>query len=91
MLESEIEAKVVKFARRLGWLSFKFSSPVHRAVPYVILMLSGTTFLIEFKVPGKKASKLQSYIHQEIRDHGIEVYVVDDVKVGERIVNALTI
>ena len=88
MRESVIEKKVSDYAKLLGWLSYKFTSPSNRGVPDHIYFREGHTILIEFKAPGKLPTKLQQKHIQRLQDQLIHVYVVDDIEQGKEIFNA---
>ena len=88
MRESIIEKKVSDYAKLLGWLSYKFTSPQNRGVPDHIYFREGHTILIEFKAPGKLPTKLQQKHIQRLQDQLIHVYVVDDIEQGKGIFNA---
>ena len=89
--EAQIEDKVSRFAKDLGWLCFKFSSPAHRGVPDRILLRAGKVFFIEFKAPGKTPTLLQKRIHKILQSAGFEVYVIDSTKQGKEILLAMEI
>lgn len=89
MRESEIEKKVVEYAEAKGWLVYKFVSPAQRGVPDRIFIRGGEIFFIEFKAPGKKPTKLQDKIFSKIRDELFEVYVIDDVEQGKKLIGKL--
>lgn len=88
MRESVIEKKVSDYAKLLGWLAYKFSSPQNSGVPDHIYFRDGHTILIEFKAPNKKPSKLQLKHIERIQQQHIHVYVVDSVETGKEIFNA---
>ena len=88
MRESVIEKKVSNYAKLLGWISYKFTSPQNRGVPDHIYFREGHTILIEFKAPGKLPTKLQQKHIQRLQDQLIHVYVVDDIEQGKGIFNA---
>lgn len=88
MRESVIEKKVSDYAKLLGWISYKFTSPQNRGVPDHIYFREGHTILIEFKAPGKLPTKLQQKHIQRLQDQLIPVYVVDDIERGKDIFNA---
>lgn len=85
MLESTIENKVTKYAEKLGWLSFKFTSPSSRGVPDRIYMRDGVTFFIEYKQQGKLLRTLQQFRKKQIEQHGVSVYMVDSIAAGKRL------
>lgn len=86
-LESDIEEKVGKYAKNLGWWHRKFTSPANRSVPDRIFAKNGRVFFIEFKRKGKEASDAQADEHKDMRKQGLTVYVVDNVVDGNRIID----
>lgn len=86
--ERDIEAKVVKWAKNNGWLTYKFVSPSQRGVPDRIFIKDGHIVFIEFKAPGKKPTQLQAHIIKKLREAECEVHVFDDV---ESAINALSL
>ena len=88
MLESKIEKDVTNYAKLLGWLSYKFTSPSCRGVCDRIYFKSGITILIEFKQLGKKPTKLQQHQINKLKNELIPVYVVDSIATGKDIFNA---
>jgi hypothetical protein len=87
MRESLIEKKVSDYAKLLGWLTYKFTSPSCRGVCDRIYFKSGITILIEFKQLGKKPTKLQLQHINKLKNELIPVYVVDSVEQGKDIFN----
>lgn len=82
-LERDIEAKACEWAKRQGWLVYKFVSPQKRGVPDRIFFRNGVTHLIEFKSPTGRLSRLQTVQIQRLREQNIAVSVcnsVDEVK-----------
>ena len=89
--ESVIEKKVKAYAKMQGWVVRKFVSPGKRGVSDNIFMqFPSKVFFIEFKAPGKKPTKAQMEEHNEIRGCGINVYVVDNIGIGIRIIDMQT-
>jgi hypothetical protein len=88
MLESKIENAVVKHGKLTGWLSFKFNSASYAGVPDRIFIRSGQVIFIEFKAPGKKPRKLQTYTINSMLSHGAKVFVVDEIEKGKRLLDA---
>jgi Holliday junction resolvase len=78
--EKDIEAKVVEWAKKNGWLTFKFVSPSQRGVPDRIFIKDGFIVFIEFKAPGKKPTQLQAHMIRKLRDAECEVHVCDSVE-----------
>ena len=83
MRESRVEQAVNDFARKEGWLAFKWTSPSQRGVPDMIYFKDGVCQMIEFKAPGAKPSPLQHAIHKRLKEHGFHVYVVDNIEQGK--------
>ena len=88
MLEKDIEKKVCDYAKQVGFLVYKFSSPNHVGVPD--RMFVGPyqhVFWIEFKAKGKQPTPVQEREARKLSDCGFEVFLVDDVEYGKEIVH----
>ena len=89
MKEKDIEAKITKKAKDLGFLVYKFSSPSHRGVPdRIFISPEGGVFFIEFKSEKGKLTELQNKVITDIRLQGVEVFVVNNVKTGLEILDS---
>lgn len=78
MLEKQIEQKLVKAVKKEGGLCLKFVSPGMDGMPdRLILMPGGRMAFVELKAPGKKPRPLQVCRHEQIRNLGFEVFVLD--------------
>ena len=82
MRESYIELKVTQFAQKMGWTSFKWSSPGGRGVPDRLYFKKGDIRIVEFKAPGKKPSKRQKLIHGQLLKQKFDVHVIDGIEQG---------
>jgi len=71
MRESALEAKIVKYCRENGILTYKFSSPSQRGVPDRVMMKDGKVLFLEVKAPGKEPTKLQIHEIEKIRKSGV--------------------
>lgn len=89
MRESYVEQRVCNIAKKCGYLVYKISSQHHRGLPDRLFIKEGEVFFIEFKSLGKKPSKIQSYVHKQLSDQGIEVYVIDNVEDGQALIARL--
>ena len=90
-LERDIERKVKEYARSKGYLAYKFVSPGHSFVPdSIFISPSGKLFFIEFKRFNLKPTVMQEREHSRLREHGQQVYVIDTVDAGKRLVDATT-
>jgi len=89
MLERDIEKKVKDYAKNLGWLAYKFTSPGHAFVPDGILISPrGRIVFIEFKQLGKKPTAGQLREHERLKKQNCLIYVVDNIEYGKEIINA---
>ena len=88
-LERDIEKAVCAFAKTLGILHYKFTSPARRSVPdRMFIMPQGKgVFFIEFKRKGEKPTAGQEVEIAKIRAQGTAVYVVDNVDDGKSAVS----
>jgi hypothetical protein len=87
-LEKDIEKRVCDYAKSLGVLVYKFTSPSRRSVPdRMFITKTGTVFFIEFKRKGEKPTAAQQVEIGKIRKQGGTVYVVDDETAGRCIIS----
>jgi len=85
-LEKDIEKAVVKIAREMGMLCYKFTSPSRMSVPdRLFITKAGVVFFIEFKRKGAKPTPAQEVEINKIRAKGVSVYVVNNVEDGKKI------
>ena len=80
--ESKIEKKVTQYAKRAGWLCYKWVSPSQRWVPDRLYFKDGEVKLVEFKALGKFPSRGQAIIHKMLIKSGHTVHVIDTVEKG---------
>jgi hypothetical protein len=89
-LEKDIEKKVCDYAKSLGCLCYKFTSPSRRSVPdRLFITSSGRVFFIEFKRLGEKPTEAQAVEIRKIQKAGVQVCVADSVDVGKTIVDVM--
>lgn len=98
--ESEIERKHARQARDAGWFVDKIMATSLNSFPdrfyahggpehYCPFCGRGRVVLMEWKRPGQKPTAQQLLRHRELREAGIEVYVVDSVAEATRILHGL--
>lgn len=88
MLEKEIENKIKLYAYSKNWLMYKWTSPAHISVPDDILISpNGKVIFFEFKQLGKKPTVMQEREHARMRANNAQVYVVDSVELGKKIID----
>lgn len=89
VLEKDIEKKVCDYAKKLGCITYKFTSPACRSVPdRLIIMPEGKgAFFIEFKRKGAKPTPAQELEIQKIHKQGFPVFIIDSVEDGKRLID----
>lgn len=85
MKESIIEKKVTEYAKKKGWLCFKWSSPSQRGVPDRMYFKDFKVKMIEFKAEGKRPTKLQEKVHSNLYEQGFVVDVIDSIEAGKKV------
>ena len=78
--ERDVEKKATDWAKKNGWLTYKFVSPSNRGVPDRVFIKDGHVVFIEFKAPGKKPTPLQAQTIRKLKDAECEVHVFDDAE-----------
>lgn len=77
MLEKTLEKKVKDYAQKIGYLTFKFTSPSSNGVPdRIFINKSGYLFFIEFKSIRGKLSRIQTINIENLRNRGLRVYII---------------
>ena len=85
--EKVLEANFRKEIESLGGMALKLSSQLHRGLPdRLVLMPGGLAFFAEIKTTGERPTRLQKHCHQQLRDLGFEVYVIDSTASLETVV-----
>ena len=88
--EKEIEAKLVSFVKKAGGLAVKFWAISFVGFPdRIVLMPGGKVWFVEVKKPGKKPSKIQAYVHEQLRTLGFSVLVVDSPDEVTNFINSI--
>lgn len=92
MLEKELESKLSNYARSVGVLSYKFSSPASRGVPDRMFIGPLGVLFLELKVGSNKPTKLQHYHIDQINRTGAvntRAAWVNDFESGKRMIDML--
>jgi hypothetical protein len=90
MLEKEIESKVCDYARSKGVLAYKFTSPARAAVPdRMFIRQDGLVWFCEFKREGQKPTPAQEREHTRLREHKVNVFVIDNVSEGKLMIDVM--
>ncbi len=80
-MESKLQRKIIAYLEKKGWYVLKVVSSNKSGHPDIQIMRDGQTIFIEAKDKGKKPSKLQLYRHEQLRERGFTVLVIDDWEV----------
>ena len=81
MKEKALERMLVHAVRNMGGLALKFVSPGLAGVPdRLVLLPDGKMAFVEMKAPGQKPRPLQRLRHEQLRELGFRVYVVDSME-----------
>jgi Holliday junction resolvase len=83
--ESDIEAALVRFAKKLGIYTRKFTSPAHRGVPDRVFVIGGRVLFMEIKRPGEVPTALQKHEMELLRKVGANVEMVDNALDGRNV------
>jgi hypothetical protein len=90
MLEKQIEAKVCEYAKTKNVLVYKFTSPARAAVPdRMFIRPDGRIWFVEFKREGAKPTEAQEREHHRMRQHKVNVFVIDNVEEGKTMVDLM--
>lgn len=88
--EAAIEKKICDFARKTGWMVFKFTSPSSKGVPdRIFLSPRGVTVFMEIKDEGRTPDPLQLWHLNEITKRGGIARWVDSAKEGIEILSKI--
>lgn len=89
-IEKKIEKRCCDVARANGWYTRKFSSPSNRGVPDRIFIKDGDVWFVEFKAPGNTPTKLQLHEMRELKDHGANVFWLDNIDDFKKLLRIMT-
>ena len=90
MLEKQIEAKVCEYAKTKNVLVYKFTSPARAAVPdRLFIRPDGRMWFVEFKRQGAKPTEAQEREHHRLRQHKVNVFVIDNVEEGKTMIDLM--
>lgn len=80
MREKEIEQALVKAVKARGGMCPKLTSPGMDGMPdRMVLLPQGRMSFVEVKAPEKKPRPLQVHRHEELRNLGFPVFVLDSL------------
>lgn len=79
LTEAELQKKIIDHFIELGYFVIKLIQTNVNGIPDLMCLKKGTTTFIEVKKKGKKASLLQLYRHEQLRNNGFEVLIIDNI------------
>lgn len=92
ILEKDVEGDNRVYCNKLNVLFEKYQSVQKRSVPDRLLTFpNGLMVFIEYKRPGKRATVKQFIDHQQRRERGVLVYVIDTKESGRRLIDRLVV
>lgn len=78
MREASIERRLSRKVKAAGGKALKFTSPGWAGAPdRLVLLPGGKIIFVELKAPGKRPRPLQLKRHEELRQLGFHVEVID--------------
>jgi hypothetical protein len=90
LTERQLEKAIRDTALKLGYLTYKFTSPSNRGVPdRIFINPHGYVFFIEFKSKIGKLTALQKKVHEDFGKRRVSVYVINDLDKGVKILKIL--
>ena len=90
MKEKTLERMLVRAVKNMGGLALKFVSPGMAGVPdRLVLFPGGKIAFVEMKAPGEMPRPLQRLRHDQLRELGFRVYVIDGVEQIRELVEEL--
>ena len=75
MSEKSIEMHLVKRVKEAGGLCLKWTG-TSGAPDRVVITRTGETLLVELKQPSGRLSPIQKVMHKNLKDRGVEVFVL---------------
>lgn len=79
----DVQEPSIEYARKRGWLCQKMKSDSANGWPDFECIRAGRTVRVEFKKPGVPPTEQQLKRHREIREHGGEVFVIDNLETAK--------
>ena len=89
MRENSVEKAFIKACKRHGIRQHKWTTPNAPDAPDRIVFLYATTVFVELKRPGEEPTVTQVMEHNDLRELGFSVYVVDTTRGSRELVARL--
>jgi hypothetical protein len=78
--EIEVERPASAYAESRGWFETKIMLTSKNGFPDRFYARNGRIILVEYKAPDEEPKAQQKLRHKELRQHGVEVFVIDNLK-----------
>lgn len=86
--EKRVEPKLRKAIEKAGGMCIKLSPVFFIGIPDRLLLLpGGRALFVETKTTGKGPSKIQAYVHKQLRAIGFDVRVIDSTEGINQLLN----
>lgn len=76
-LESLIQSRIIKRLEKEGWLVIKMGLTNVPGIPDLLALKDGVARFVEVKRPGEKPRPLQLYRHEQLKNLGFDVEVLE--------------
>lgn len=83
--ESAIEREAMRFAESRGWFQVKLMRCSINGMPDRLLVRNSRVIFIEFKRSRKGPRIQQKRRHNDLRSHGAETYVIDNLEAAKEL------
>jgi len=92
LTERQLEKAIKDTALKLGYLTYKFTSPSNCGVPdRIFINPHGYVFFIEFKSKTGKVTALQSKVFEDIGKNKVDVFIMNDIEQATRLLKVLLV
>ena len=89
MRETVVEQALTSAVHAAGGLCWKFTSPGTAGVPDRICIHHGRVIFVELKAPGRLPRPIQRRRIQQLKEHGVDAVVVDNIDAIQEVADAL--
>lgn len=77
MREAQLQQKIVKHLRTLGYIVYKMDPTYQRGVPdLLVLSPGGVSTFLEVKTPTGRVSPIQQHVQSQLRGQGFSTHVI---------------
>lgn len=88
--EKTVERRLVELVKANGGMCIKLLCDQLTGLPDRMCLFPGHRIIfVELKTTGQKPRRIQTYVHNKLRDLGFRVEVIDTVKGVEQFINSI--